>query len=108
MPDHLALVMEVADGGSLTTYVAEQWAHATAGGLILTEDEGRYFFRVRWVASCAPSGARLGTSVLDGVSSACTASAMLRSQHASFCSQQFVEAVDYCHKHGIAHRSGCA
>ena len=45
-PDHLALVMEVAEGGSLTTYVAERWAKATPGGLILTEDEGRFFFQV--------------------------------------------------------------
>ena len=46
-PDHLALVMEVAEGGSLTTYVAERWAKAAHGGLILTEDEGRFFFQVR-------------------------------------------------------------
>lgn len=54
--DHLAVVMEVAEGGSLTTYVAERWASAKPGGLILTEDEGRYFFRVRpWATpSCMP------------------------------------------------------
>ena len=52
-PDHLAVVMEVAEGGSLTTHVAERWASAKPGGLVLTEDEGRFFFRVR--ASSAPS-----------------------------------------------------
>ena len=50
-PDHLALVMEVAEGGSLTTYVAERWAKAAHGGLILTEDEGRFFFQVSPTAS---------------------------------------------------------
>ena len=59
---HLGLVMEYAEGGSLTGYVAERWQHAQHAGLFLTEDEARYFFR------------------------------------------QFIEAVEYCHGHCVAHR----
>ena len=44
---HLALVMEYAACGSLTSYVAEQWQRAQHSGLFLSEDEARYFFRVR-------------------------------------------------------------
>ena len=43
---HLALVMEYAACGSLTSYVAEQWQRAQHSGLFLSEDEARYFFRV--------------------------------------------------------------
>ena len=43
---HLALVMEYAPGGSLTSYVSQRWQHATHTGLFLGEDEARYFFRV--------------------------------------------------------------
>ena len=44
---HLALVMEYAACGSLTSYVANRWQHAQHSGLFLSEDEARYFFRVR-------------------------------------------------------------
>ncbi len=44
---HLALVMEFAAGASLTSYVAEKWQAAQHTGLFLTEDEARYFFKVR-------------------------------------------------------------
>jgi hypothetical protein len=45
--ENLALVMEYAAGGSLTSYVSERWQHAQQTGLFLSEDEARYFFRVR-------------------------------------------------------------
>ena len=45
--DYLGLVMEYAQGGSLTAHVAERWGTATAGKLVMDEDEARYFFRVR-------------------------------------------------------------
>lgn len=45
-PTHLALVMEFAASGSLTSYVAEKWQQAQQSGLFLSEDEARYFFRV--------------------------------------------------------------
>ena len=44
--DYLGLVMEYAQGGSLTAHVAERWGTATAGKLVMDEDEARYFFRV--------------------------------------------------------------
>ena len=44
---HLALIMEYAACGSLTSYVANRWQHAQHSGLFLSEDEARYFFRVR-------------------------------------------------------------
>ncbi|BDA44043.1 Serine/threonine-protein kinase SAPK3 [Coccomyxa sp. Obi] len=44
-PDHLGIVMEYATGGALTAHVAERWGAAKPGGLILSEDEARYFFR---------------------------------------------------------------
>lgn len=44
-PTHLALVMEFAAGGSLTSYVAERFTTAQHTGLFLTEDEARYFFK---------------------------------------------------------------
>lgn len=43
----LAAVMEMAAGGSLTSYVADKWQKAQALGLFLSEDEARYFFKVR-------------------------------------------------------------
>ena len=43
---HLAIVMECAEGNSLTGYVADQLKRATVTGLYLGEDECRYFFRV--------------------------------------------------------------
>jgi hypothetical protein len=45
-PSHLALVMEVAEGNSLTSYVADKWQHADPHGLVLDEDEGRFYFKV--------------------------------------------------------------
>ncbi|KAL6779334.1 SNRK2I [Auxenochlorella protothecoides x Auxenochlorella symbiontica] len=44
-PSHLCLVMECAEGGSLTSYVADKWQKAQALGLFLSEDEARYFFK---------------------------------------------------------------
>ena len=61
-PRHLGLIMEVADGGSLTTSVAQQASGAPKGQLVMPEEEARYYFT------------------------------------------QFVEAMAYCHQHGIAHR----
>ena len=45
-PTHLALCMEWASGGSLTSYVADKWQHADPAGLVMSEDEARYFFKV--------------------------------------------------------------
>jgi serine/threonine protein kinase len=50
-PDHLALVMEYAEGGSLTAHVAERWGTAKPGGLIMDEDEARYIFRVHTLSA---------------------------------------------------------
>ena len=38
--------MEWASGGSLTSYVADKWQNASPNGLVLSEDEARYFFKV--------------------------------------------------------------
>jgi hypothetical protein len=43
---HLALVMEYAACGSLTSFVANRWQVAQHTGLFLSEDEARFFFRV--------------------------------------------------------------
>lgn len=51
-PTHLALCMEWASGGSLTSYVADKWQHANPNGLVLSEDEARYFFKVS-ITPCA-------------------------------------------------------
>ena len=40
---HLALVMEYAACGSLTSYVANRWQVAQHTGLFLSEDEARFF-----------------------------------------------------------------
>jgi serine/threonine-protein kinase SRK2 len=57
---HLALVMEYAACGSLTSYVANRWQHAQHSGLFLSEDEARYFFRVGLLllspVRCEPKG----------------------------------------------------
>ena len=45
-PTHLALCMEWASGGSLTSYVADKWQHADPSGLVMSEDEARFFFKV--------------------------------------------------------------
>ena len=47
-----AAVMEMAGGGSLTSYVADKWQKAQAAGLFLSEDEARYFFKVGGCAVC--------------------------------------------------------
>lgn len=52
---HLALSLEYAAGGSLTSYVADRWQHSQHAGLFLSEDEARYFFRVRAEAQCSAS-----------------------------------------------------
>lgn len=44
-PSHFALVMEVASGGSLTSYVSERFNNSHSTGLFLSEDEARFFFR---------------------------------------------------------------
>lgn len=50
---HLGIVMEYAAGGNLTNYVTEKWDTAEErGGLMLSEDEARYFFQVKQ-RSCA-------------------------------------------------------
>ena len=51
-PSHLALVMEYAEGGSLVQHVAERWQYAEQHGLVLSEDETRYLFRVRAARLC--------------------------------------------------------
>ena len=50
-PTHLALVMEEAQGGSLTSHVATRYSSAGKGEPIMTEDEARYLFQVSCVAS---------------------------------------------------------
>ncbi|KAG1655320.1 hypothetical protein FOA52_006619 [Chlamydomonas sp. UWO 241] len=43
---HLGIVMEYASGGNLTEYVTERWdSSEERGGIFLTEEEARYFFR---------------------------------------------------------------
>ena len=42
--------MEWASGGSLTSYVADKWEHSDPNGLVMAEDEARYFFKV-WIVS---------------------------------------------------------
>ena len=44
---NLALVLEYAQGSSLTHYVGQRWQHAQHTGAFLSEDESRYLFRVR-------------------------------------------------------------
>ena len=48
---NLALVLEYAQGGSLTNYVSARWQHAQHLGSFLSEDEARYLFRVRRACS---------------------------------------------------------
>ena len=50
-PTHLALCMEWASGGSLTSYVANKWQHADPSGLVMSEDEARFFFKVHLAAA---------------------------------------------------------
>ena len=45
---HLAIGMEYASGGNLTAYVTSRWPRAQSRSkLFLSEDEARYYFRVR-------------------------------------------------------------
>ena len=47
---HVCLIMEFAAGGNMTAYVAKKSQSAAAGAegqLFMTEDEARYFYRVR-------------------------------------------------------------
>ena len=48
---HVCLLMEFAAGGNMTSYVAKKSQGSTAaaaeGQLFMTEDEARYFYRVR-------------------------------------------------------------
>jgi len=46
---------ECAQGGPLTAHVSERWASPQPSGLILSEDEARYLFRVRRAALLAAS-----------------------------------------------------
>ena len=52
---NLALVLEYAQGGSLTHYVGQRWQHAQHTGSFLSEDESRYLFRVRSCHCCCVS-----------------------------------------------------
>lgn len=65
---HLGIVMEYAAGGNLTNYVTEKWDTAEErGGLMLSEDEARYFFQVSTGVRCCSThhaGLRLSTSML--------------------------------------------
>lgn len=40
-----AVLMDVAKGGSLTSYVADQYLHAQEHGLFLSETMARVYFR---------------------------------------------------------------
>ena len=51
---HLALVMEYAACGSLTSYVANRWQVAQHTGLFLSEDEARFFMRVSPILRANP------------------------------------------------------
>ena len=44
---HLALSLELAAGGSMTSYVGDKLQTAGPTELVLSEDEARYFMRVR-------------------------------------------------------------
>ena len=52
---HLALVMEYAACGSLTSYVANRWQVAQHTGLFLSEDEARFFMRVSVILRLNPT-----------------------------------------------------
>ena len=45
---------ECAQGGPLTSFVSERWASPQPNGLVLSEAEARYLFRVR-AESCSLS-----------------------------------------------------
>ena len=48
---HLALSLELAAGGSMTSYVGDKLQNAGPTELVLSEDEARYFMRVRGVGT---------------------------------------------------------
>ena len=53
-PTHLCLVMEYATGGNLTAYVSARVDSLDQrDGLFLSEEEARYFFKVRHPVLCA-------------------------------------------------------
>lgn len=87
-PTHLALCMDYASGGSLTSYVAERWQHADPSGLVMPEDEGRYFFKVGVAKHPAEP---MTPDVYSSLTGVCFL-------------QQFIAAIRYCHTHRIAHR----
>jgi len=160
---HVALIMEFAAGGNMTAYVAKKSqssADAAQGQLFMTEDEARYFYRVRpsnllaccWTtarALCHPSSAEgalclcgcaercaplsTATSSQTGLWSAryqatagctsrqlCSKARQLIPGHDVVCGlavtacladaafvdsvQQFIRAVDFCHRNNVAHR----
>ena len=47
-------MQECAQGGPLTSFVSERWASPQPNGLVLSESEARYLFRVR-AGSCSLS-----------------------------------------------------
>ena len=65
--DYLGLVMEYAQAGSLTAHVAERWGTASAGKLVMDEDEARYFFRVSTTGPCKLPDESAGVVVLHAL-----------------------------------------
>ena len=65
---HLALVMEYAACGSLTSYVANRWQVAQHTGLFLSEDEARYFMRVSSTPNALFSSVSLSTKCTSAAS----------------------------------------
>lgn len=102
---HLALSLEYAAGGSLTSYVADRWQHSQHSGLFLSEDEARYFFRVSMQHSkgATPSyQSRCLFALLTW-----KLSVLVEFIRIFVCKlQQFIGAVEYCHQHLVAHRYG--
>ena len=109
----LPAVMEMAAGGSLTSYVADKWQKAQAQGLFLSEDEARYFFKVRTQQCLSRAPARGSCTVLcrhqqagvgDAWHALCSRAPRRRCARAPPLPQQFLSAVKYCHSHCVAHR----
>lgn len=48
----LGLVMECAQGGSMTTFVGDRWQASNKNDLLLQEDEALYFFKQFISAVC--------------------------------------------------------
>ena len=66
---HVALIMEFAAGGNMTAYVAKKsqsGAAAAEGQLFMTEDEARYFYRVRPSESHPPICLSVSTARAEG------------------------------------------